>query len=89
MCPSRLRVTLTDTGTNERRRHEMYHHNPSEVWRERQLALAREAEHRRLVRLGRKGRSLASAAPASGRKMSALGRVISLWGRTAIPFFRS
>jgi hypothetical protein len=67
----------------------MYHRNPTEVWRERQLALLREAEHRRLVRLVREGRPRASSAPASGGRMAALRSGISLWGRTAAPFFRA
>lgn len=36
----------------------MYHHDPTEVWRERQITLLREAEHRRLVRLVREGRTV-------------------------------
>jgi hypothetical protein len=35
----------------------MYHHaNPTEMWRERQLALLRQAEDRRLARRLRKAR---------------------------------
>jgi hypothetical protein len=64
----------------------MYHHNPTEVWRERQLTLLREAEHRRLVRLARKGGTRASS-DAGERRMAKLGRAISLWGRTVVSFF--
>jgi hypothetical protein len=66
----------------------MYHHNPSEVWRERQIALLREAEHRRLVRQLREGCLWAS--PVVGaRRLAALGPAISLWRRTVAPFFRA
>ena len=64
------------------------YHNPTEVWRERQLMLLREAEHRRLVRLVRKGRPQ-TFSTAGRRRMAVLGRVISLWGRTVVPFFRA
>jgi hypothetical protein len=73
---------------NERRSYEMYHHNPTELWRERQLALLSEADHRRLVRQVR-GRARVSSVFASGRRMTALRRVTSLWGRTGVPFFRA
>ena len=66
----------------------MYHHNPTEMWRERQIALLREAEHRRLVRQLREGRPWASPA-VGGRRLAALGRAISLWRRTVAPFFRA
>jgi hypothetical protein len=66
----------------------MYHHNPSEVWRERQIALLREAEHRRIVRQLREGRP--GASPAVGaRRLAALGPAISVWRRTVAPLFRA
>lgn len=59
----------------------MYQTNPTEMFRERQLALLREAEERRLAR---------KLSPRDGRRrMAAFRRAISLWGRTGVPFFRA
>jgi len=52
----------------------MYQIHPTEVWRERQLALLREAEDRRLARR---------------RRAAGLGRAIASLGRTNVPFFRA
>jgi hypothetical protein len=65
----------------------MYQTNPTEMFRERQLALLREVEERRLVRQLRAARS--KGHPRSERRMAGLLRTISMWGRTSIPFFRA
>ncbi len=51
----------------------MYQTNLTEMFHERQLALLRETEHRRLARRLRAG----------------FRRAIASWGRTGIPFFRA
>ena len=60
----------------------MYQINPTEVWRERHLALLREAEERRHAR---------QMSPRAGSQphTAGLGRVIASWGRTNVPFFRA
>ena len=65
----------------------MHQTNPTETFRERQLALLREAEERRLARRLRRARSKRS--PRSDRRAAGLLRAIALWGRTGIPFFRA
>ena len=57
----------------------MYQTNPTEMFRERELALRREVQERRHRRSHRGGR----------RRMAAFGRMIALWGRTSIAFFRA
>jgi hypothetical protein len=66
----------------------MYQINPTEVWRERHLALLREAEERRLARRLRRARSRRSSQTGS-RRAAGLGRVVASWGRTNVPFFRA
>ena len=63
----------------------MYQTNPTEMFRERQLALLREAEDRRLARRLREAHS--KGHPRSERRMAGFERAIALWGRTSIPFF--
>ncbi len=65
----------------------MYQTNPTEMFRERQLALLREAEKRRLARRLRTARS--KGRPRSERRAAGFRRAIALWGRTTIPFFRA
>jgi hypothetical protein len=65
----------------------MYQTNPTEMFRERQLALLREAEKRRLARRLRTARS--KGRPRSDRRVAGFRRVIALWGRTSTPFFRA
>jgi hypothetical protein len=74
----------------------MYHHaNPTEMWRERQLALLREAEDRRLARRLRKARKAHMAHTKRGFRSwhegwtVRLRRMTTSWGRTAVPFFRA
>jgi hypothetical protein len=67
----------------------MYQTNPTEVWRERHLALLREADERRLVRRLRRPRLRRSSQTGSQPRTAALGRVIASWGRTNVPFFRA
>ncbi len=61
--------------------------NPTEMFRERQLTLLREAEDRRLARRLREARS--SGHPRGERRMAGFRRALALWGRTSIPFFGS
>jgi hypothetical protein len=64
----------------------MYQTNPTEMFRERQLALLREAQERRLARSTR----TAPRNPRSeGRRMAELRRAIALWGQASTPFFRA
>ncbi len=65
----------------------MHQTNPTEVFRERQLALLREAEEQRLARRLRTARS--KGRPRSDWRMAGFRRAIALWGRTGIPFFRA
>jgi hypothetical protein len=65
----------------------MHQTNPTEVFRQRQLALLREAEEQRLARRLRTARS--KGRPRSDRRMAGFRRAIALWGRTGIPFFRA
>jgi hypothetical protein len=65
----------------------MHQTNPTEVFRQRQLALLREAEEQRLARRLRTARS--KGRPRSDRRMAGFRRAIALWGRTTIPFFRA
>jgi hypothetical protein len=65
----------------------MHQTNPTEMFRERQLALLREAEERRIARRLRAARS--KGHPRSERRMAGLLRAIDLWGRTSTPFFRA
>ena len=65
----------------------MYQTNPTEMFRERQLALLRDAENRHLARRLRKARSEEHSR--SERRMAGFRRAIALWGRTSIPFFGS
>ena len=66
----------------------MYQTTPTEMFRERQLALLREVEERRLARRRRR----ASASKQDPRRvgwMAGFRRTIALWGRTSAPFFRA
>jgi hypothetical protein len=65
----------------------MHQTNPTEMFRERHLALLREAEDRRLTRRLRAARS--KGHPQSDRRMAGPERAIALWGRISIPFFGS
>jgi hypothetical protein len=65
----------------------MHQTNPTEVFRERQFALLREAEDRRLARRLRTARSKRS--PRSERRAAGFRQAIALWGRTGIPFFKA
>ena len=60
--------------------------NPTEMFRERQLALMREVENRRLARRLREG---SKGHPRSKLRMAGFERAVALWGRTSIPFFGS
>ena len=63
----------------------MHQTNPTETFRERQFALLREGEERRLAR--RLRRTHSKGRPRSDRRMAGLRRAIALWGRTSTPFF--
>jgi hypothetical protein len=68
----------------------MYQTNLTEMFRERQLALLREAEDRRLARRLRAVRPQRSSRTESRRPGAGLfRRAIASWGRTSIPFFRA
>jgi hypothetical protein len=54
----------------------MYYIHPTEVWRERDIALLREAEERRHVRQLRTTRRRKSSRDGSRSHTAALGRVI-------------
>ena len=60
----------------------MHQTNPTEMLRERHLALLREAEDRRLAQRLRKARL-------KERRMAGFQRAITLWGQTSAPFFRA
>ena len=61
--------------------------NLTEMFRERQLGLLREAEDRRLARRLRKARSKEHSR--AERRMAGFRRGIALWGRISVPFFRA
>jgi hypothetical protein len=61
--------------------------NPTETFRERQLALLHEGKERLLARRLRRARS--KGRPRSDRRVAGFRRAIALWGRTTIPFFRA
>ena len=65
----------------------MHQTYPTEVFRQRQLALLREAAERRLARRLRTARS--KGRPRSERRAAGFRQAIALWGRTGIPFFRA
>ena len=65
----------------------MHQTYPTEMFRERQLALLREAEERRLARKLRADRSRGH--PRSERRMAGFRRAMALWGRTKTPFFKA
>jgi hypothetical protein len=65
----------------------MYHTNPTEMFRDRHLALLREAENRRLARRPRAAHSKRS--PRSDQRMAGFRQAVALWRRTSIPFFRA
>jgi urease accessory protein UreF len=67
----------------------MYQINPTEMFRERQLALLREAEERRLARRLRASRPRRSSRTESRRIGAGFRRAIASWERTSIPFFRA
>jgi hypothetical protein len=62
----------------------MHQTNPTEMFRERQLALVREAEDRRLARGLRAAHSKRS--PRNDQRMAGFRRAIAFGGRTMIPF---
>jgi hypothetical protein len=65
----------------------MHHINPTEMVRERQAALLREADERRLAR------RLRASGPRRSSRTESLGagfrRAVASWGETSIPFFRA
>jgi hypothetical protein len=65
----------------------MYQINPTEMVRERQVALLREADERRLAR------RLRASGPRRSLRTESLGagfrRAVASWGETSIPFFRA
>ncbi len=63
---------------------EMYQINATEMMRERQAALLREAEERRLARRLRARRS-----PRTQSLVAGFRRAVASWGETSIPFFRA
>jgi hypothetical protein len=65
----------------------MHHTNPTEMFRERHLALVREAEHRRRARRLRAAHSKRS--PRSEQRMAGFRQAVALWGRISTPFFRA
>ncbi len=65
----------------------MHQTNPTEMFRERQLALGREAEDRRLAR--RLRAALSKRSPRSDQRMAGFRRAVVLWRGTSIPFFRA
>ena len=67
----------------------MHQTNLTEMFRERQLGLLREAENRRLVRRLRVTRPQRNSRTGRSRLGAGFRRVIAPWGRTSIPFFRA
>jgi hypothetical protein len=67
----------------------MYQTNLTETFRERQRALLREAEDRRLARQLRGTRPQRSSRTEDRRPEAGFRRAIASWGRTSIPFFRA
>jgi hypothetical protein len=68
----------------------MYEINPTELWRERQTLLLREARNRSLTRqLRRNRRARGASRTESGWRQTRFGRVIDMWGNTNVPFFRA
>ena len=65
----------------------MHQTYPTDIFRERQLTLLREAEERRLVRQLRAARLRGHSR--SERRMAGFWRAIALWGRARTPFFRA
>ena len=65
----------------------MHQTNPTEMFRERQLALMRDAEARRIARQLRAARSKGHSR--SDRRVAGFRRAIGLWGRARTPFFRA
>ncbi len=63
--------------------------NPTEMFRERQLELMREAESRRLARRLRVTRPQRSSRSEHRSLGAGFRRAIASWGRTSIPFFRA
>ncbi len=60
--------------------------NPTEIFRERQAALLREVENRRLARQSREG---SRGHTRSEPRMAGFKRAVAMWGQTSIPFFGS
>jgi urease accessory protein UreF len=67
----------------------MYQTNPTEMFRERRLALLREVEDRRRARRLRATRPQRSSLTESRRLGARFRRAIASWGQTSIPFFRA
>jgi hypothetical protein len=68
----------------------MYEINPTELWRERQTLLLREARDRSLARqLRRNRRARWTSRTESGWRQTRFGRAIAMWGYTNVPFFRA
>lgn len=65
----------------------MYQTNPTQMFRERQLVLLREAQERHLVRSTRAAAPKQS--PQSDRRLATFRRGITLWGRESLPFFKA
>jgi len=68
----------------------MYGINPTELWRERQTLLLREARIRSLARQLRRNRGARGASGTESRwRRRGFGRAIAMWGHTNVPFFRA
>jgi hypothetical protein len=65
-----------------------YNH-PTELFYERREALMREARNARFARELRSARPKDNARSRRGRSGEFVGRMIALWGRTGVPFFRA
>jgi hypothetical protein len=91
---SHARAALLQTRKNTSRTTEaqMYlldYNHPTELIYERREALMREARDVRFARGLRSARPKDNARSRSGRSGEFVGRMIALWGRTGVPFFRA
>jgi hypothetical protein len=85
-----LLVTMKNTiqASKERMMYPIDPIHPPELYRDRQELLAREARDARLagqLRAARRERTATS----DRRTSDSSGRVMALWGRTSVPFFRA
>ena len=85
-----LLVTMKNTiqASKEQRMYPIDPIHPTEVYRERQGLLAQEARETRFARRPRAVRR-EQTATSDRRTSNFSGRVMALWGRTSIPFFRA